>query len=240
MNNIGLRIGISTDVQTYSPLVLCMLIVMCNMRRIVCIESLIILAGLATILICYNAGIAEGSIQVIIRLIVPAAVLLVVGNINISSDLIQRCIIRLFLANSIVAIGEMLFHTHLIGWMESTYNDGKFVSFDTSESFRSVAFLGGPISNATITMLINIFVLFSNVRHKFRYFILGTMALICYNSRVPFAINAFAFAMYVLIGLSTMKRRQRIAYMGTLFMLPVIYLALVATGIGGGAIIPYR
>ena len=130
------------------------------------------------------------------------------------------------LLNSCIAILEFILRIHLIGWHETAYNDGNVVIYDKFSSFRSVALFGSPLSNALITTILNAFILFSNIKEKRKYiiFFIGCIAVLCFNARTAFFMNAFVLFMYILKNYKTYNWAYKI---GIIFGLSVIVIGFI-------------
>lgn len=114
---------------------------------------------------------------------------------------IKRLIIVLFIANSLIAIYERLTLQNFFS-LDLAYKDSDFsIESDMyADLFRSTALLGHPLTNALITSIIMGFILISNIKttSKYALYILGFIALMCFNARGSILLSSLSFIFYIL------------------------------------------
>lgn len=87
--------------------------------------------------------------------------------------------------------------------------------------------MGGPLANAELTCIINGFLLFSSIKKKYKLFFLGTIAILAYNARTSFFMNAAIFVLYSIINFHSFSNRQKRLLIGAMFLLVVAVSLIV-------------
>lgn len=134
-----------------------------------------------------------------------------------------------------MAILERIIGHNILGWSGGIMD----LSSQNIGGFRSTALLGHPLNNALIVSTMMSFILFSQIklRLKLVLWVLGYLAILCFNTRSSIVGNAMIFATYFLYTLfmdKTIKHRDK----KTLIFLSIcIFFALMivitTTQIGG-------
>lgn len=232
--NIGQRLGLDRNLANDCLLVFAVLLIMLMGRvgKLMHPPYLYVTAGfVATLLMRYHQGIMSNSFQPLLNLLLPVLVLVVVMQIRARKERMQKVLVNLFIVNSCIAIIEFITKTHVIGWVENTYTGG-YVQFDDAQ-FRSVALWGGPLANAELTCCINGFLLYSSIKKKYYLFFLGTLAIMAYNARTSFYINAAVFALYSITNFHNFKAKQKRLLAGLLVAVAVtVPFILLHTNMG--------
>lgn len=189
------------------------------------------LASIVVIGIRIYLGMFEETIQTLFCVIFPALfyMLIVHDEGNRKNQLYVRDILlSFFIINSSIAIIEMLVRSHLIGWVDSTYSEGVKI-YAANSTFRSVALAGAPLNNALLTTILNLYILFSDIKikKKFLLFGLGYVAILAFNARAAIVVNAIAFFFYYIKEFSHLSMRQKgfslfallFLFLGVLFLI---------------------
>ena len=169
--NIGQRLGIEDKFVYYFLLIFSMLYIMMKGKLGEMFHSpvaYVIFCVAITIVIRISKGIMADSFLVLLNVLFPPLILFVIQQMELPKLRMQKVFINIFIINSLIAIFEFVIKSHVIGNYDSTYTEG-YVTFSSSE-FRSVALLGGPLANAEITLILNVFLLFSNYKKKYKLF----------------------------------------------------------------------
>ena len=226
--NIGQRIGIDPKLVTYFLLTYSLLYIIVKGRLKVFFHSsfaIVALCVVLTALMRFYRGIMADSFLTLMNLLFPALLLFLFKQIRVTQYEIRKVIINVFVVNCCIAILEFIMKSHIIGWYEGGYTEG-FISYEDSV-FRSVALLGGPLANAEITCIINGFLLFSSINKKYKLFFLGTIAILAYNSRTSFFMNAAIFILYSIINFHSFSTKQKRLLIGSMFLIMVVVSLLV-------------
>lgn len=134
-----------------------------------------------------------------------------------------------------MAILERIIGHNIFGWSGGIME----LSNQNIGGFRSTALLGHPLSNALIVSTIMSFILFSQikVRLKLILWVLGYLAILCFNTRSSIVGNAMIFATYFLYTLFIDKTIEHKEKKILIFLSLCIFLALIivitTTQIGG-------
>lgn len=218
--NIGQRLGIEDKLVYYFLLIFSMLYIMMKGKLGEMFHSpvaYVIFCVAITIVIRISKGIMADSFLVLLNVLFPPLILFVIQQMELPKLRMQKVFINIFIINSLIAIFEFVIKSHVIGNYDSTYTEG-YVTFSSSE-FRSVALLGGPLANAEITLILNAFLLFSNYKKKYKLFFLGTLAILAYNSRTSFFMNAVIFMLYSIINFHSFTKKQKRLLVGAMFFI---------------------
>lgn len=218
--NIGHRLGIDSKLVNYFLLIFSFLYILIKEKAGVLFHStfgIVLYCAVITVIMRVSEGIMADSFQVLMNLLFPALIVFVIRLMKTTKNEMQGIIIKMFIVNSFVAIFEFILKSHLIGWYEAGYTEG-YISYQDS-AFRSVALLGGPLANAEITCMINAFVLFSNIKNKYKLFCLGTLAILAYNARTSFFMNAAIFVLYAISNFHNFSLKQRKMVLGAMILI---------------------
>lgn len=226
--NIGQRLGIDPKLVTYFLLVYSLLNIIFKGWLKLLFHTplvLVVLCVVIAVLMRLSMGIMGNSFLVLMNLLLPALLLFLFEQINVSRRNVKKVLLNIFVLNSCIAIVEFVMKSHAIGWYETAYVDG-YVSFDDS-TFRSVALFGGPLTNAELTCIINGFLLFSNIKMKYKLFFLGTVAILAFNARTSFFMNAAIFVLYSIINFHSFSNKQKRLLIGSMFLIMVVVSLIV-------------
>jgi len=98
-----------------------------------------------------------------------------------------------------IALLEFVMKEHVFGWVESTYARG-IVSYAGAGNFRSVALVAGPLENALCITVMMLFYLFGrsySMKRKTMLWLLGLVAVFCFNARMAVVVNLLGMALYI-------------------------------------------
>lgn len=221
--NIGQRLGLDARWVSYGLLAFATLYIMVKGKmRQFCRTPLamVALCFVATVVMRFYEGIMADSVLVLLNLLLPVLLLFVVQQTGTAQHKMTKVMLTVFVVNCCMAIVEYATKSYIIGWYEGAYTEG-FVTADTS-AFRSVALWGGPLANAEITCIINGFLLFSSVKKKYKLFFLGTIAILAYNARTSFFMNAAIFGLYSIINFHSFTNRQKRLLIGAMLLTAVV------------------
>ncbi len=126
---------------------------------------------------------------------------------------INRFLYCFFIIECSLAILEFTIQQHIFGWVDITYAKG-LVKYGTQAGFRSVALLKGPLNNALVVTVMMLFYLFDSnlpLKRKIPLWLLGLVAIFCFNARTAIAINLSSLFIFICKGIldSTAKNRSR-------------------------------
>lgn len=100
--------------------------------------------------------------------------------------LLKKGILSFFIAECIIAILEKVLHINF------------FYTGVEEDVFRSYAFLGHCLQNAHIVSILMCFILFSNIKYKYYYLLIGEISMLCFESRSCTVYWIIAFLVYLL------------------------------------------
>lgn len=123
------------------------------------------------------------------------SILLQYYNTYINKTKVIKFIYFFFYIECGIAIIEKIFMIHLFPQVGIA---GDLFDLDYSGEFRSTALLGHPLANATVITLILSFILLSNkpFKRKLLYWLLGFLAILCFNTRMAIVLNIGVFTIY--------------------------------------------
>lgn len=184
-------------------------------------------------------GARMAVLQILGAPIIYAAIPKLNYKLNKSNVILWRklliAIFIFYIIETGMAILERIIGHNILGWSGGIMD----LSNQNAGGFRSTALLGHPLNNALIVSTMMSFILFSQIklRLKLILWVLGYLAILCFNTRSSIVGNAMIFATYFLYTLfmdKTIKHRDK----KTLIFLSVcIFLALMiiitTTQIGG-------
>lgn len=150
---------------------------------------------------------------------------------------IRHLIIALYIINSSLALLERLTLQTLFPLNLAYENSDFTIANDLySDLFRSTALLGHPLSNALITAVVMGFILISDLKnsHKYALYLLGFVALLCFNARGAMLISGLSFIIYVLYNLTNAKMKFSSKLNIVIFMLICIAIVVYLLGEGYG------
>lgn len=193
-------------------------------------EFYILLVSVFILIVRYYLGMFEETIQTLFCAILPALLyMMIVHNEDDEENrqLTRRILLIFFVVNSCLAILEMFARTHLIGWYDVSYSEG-FIVYDSPSDFRAVALAGSPLNNALLTTIMNLYILFSNIKlkNKLLLFVLGFLAVLAFNARTATVVNVMALVLYYIKDFKNFSLKQRIYSLigALLFLCCVVYL----------------
>ena len=192
----------------------------------------IVISAFIWLFVRYLLGIRGEYMGMVYILTLPAFLITVfphnlsINNIELKI-ILTRLLSYIYLAECLIAIVEYVLQSHIFGWADTTYHKG-LVHFDTASGFRSVALLGSPLNNALIVTTMMLFYLFNDdipFIRKISLWILGLVAIFCFNARSAIIINLMSFVIYI-VG-QTMKRNRiggRHHALFTIIVLTIVWL----------------
>ena len=149
---------------------------------------------------------------------------------------IQHLIIALYIINSLLALLERL-TMQVFFPLDLAYTTFDFFIEENINLFRSCALLGHPLSNALITATIMGFILISDLRNSYKYslYMLGLVALLCFNARGALLISGLSFIIHVLYSLTNakMKFSSKLNIVILMLICVAIVVYLLGEGYGG-------
>lgn len=102
---------------------------------------------------------------------------------------ISKLIINLYTINCIISILERILRHNFLG--DVYIGDGNY-------EFRSIGFYGHPLQCAIITLIVYSFILYSDIKNKLFYLIIGCITIFCYNGRTAILTLLLITALYFL------------------------------------------
>lgn len=228
--NIAVRLGVSRNIFNYFLLAIWVFYMLMFTPKFSKhkTELLILLSSVIILAIRYYLDMFEESVQTLFVVIFPALLYMVI--VRNENDLklqlyIRKILIVFYVVNSFMAILEYITRSHVIGWVDIVYSEG-FLTFASYSDFRAVALAGSPLSNALLTTILNIYILFSDIKEKNKYtlFCLGLVAVLAFNARVAIVINAIALILYYMKNFSSLKLGKRILSLVGLFVILLFFL----------------
>ena len=149
---------------------------------------------------------------------------------------IQRLIIVFYVINSLLALIERL-TMQIFFPLDLAYTSFDFFIEEDFNLFRSCALLGHPLSNALITAIIMGFILISELKNSYKYtlYMLGFVALMCFNARGSMLMSGLSFVVYIIYNLSRnkVKASTKLNLAILVFICIITVLALFEAGYGG-------
>lgn len=149
---------------------------------------------------------------------------------------IRHLIIALYIINSLLALLERL-TMQIIFPLDLAYTTFDFFIEENINLFRSCALLGHPLSNALITATIMGFILISDLKNSYKYplYMLGLVALLCFNARGAMLISGFSFIIHVLYNFinAKMKFSSKLNLVILMLICIVTVVYLLDEGYGG-------
>lgn len=152
---------------------------------------------------------------------------------------IRRALIRIFFSayvlNCVWAILERIFLTNVFEAQGST--DVEFEALGVL-AFRSNGIYGHPLYNALVTSIGMVFLLTSNIKGKIKYslWLLGMIALFCFNARTAILINIASMAFHIahiIFGRTTSARRKLMLLLGATIVTVLLYNLITKFNLGG-------
>lgn len=151
-------------------------------------------------------------------------------SINKNLSKIRNLIILLYIINSILSIIERLTLQNFFP-LQLAYKNSDFTIENElyANLFRSTALLGHPLSNALITSIIMGFILISNFKNSYKYilYILGIIALLCFNARGAMLLSGLFFAIYIFSNLM----RKNVTLSSKLYLSLIVICCIIIVAI---------
>ena len=155
-----------------------------------------------------------------------------------TSSNIRNILVALFITNSCIAIVERVIGTNFFPFTLVLGGDDLTMEYDDISEFRSTALLGHPLSNALCTTIVMSFILISKMPEgrKYMLFMLGYIAILCFNTRSSILAWGGFIAIYMANKIwdkeYAIRKKVGMIIIGILGMLAVVYL-IFNTGLGG-------
>ena len=182
----------------------------------------------------------EGTRAIVMILIGPpillSAVILGIKRGIKQLSIIKRMFLIFYLLETSIAIVERLLGINIFPWStDNIFN----IQFDGITEFRSTGLHGHPLQNALIVSIYMTFILISNIklRNKLSLWLLGFIAIACFNTRAALVGNTLLLATYFFHSIffnknfSTKLKKQIICI--SLLMLSFIPILLIKFNLGG-------
>lgn len=152
-------------------------------------------------------------------------------------NVIQVLILSFFIANSTLAIYERMTN-YLFFPYYSAGEATEFISLDYLNMFRSTALRNHPLGNALLTSVILSFIVISDriaVKWKACLFLLGYVALMCFNARASMMIVPGLLLLYILynIMVDNVAHISKIKLILAVLAFSIVGIYLFDLGFGG-------
>lgn len=112
---------------------------------------------------------------------------------------VLQYLLLLFVLECLLAIYERI--THSLIFPYSLYKINDVNGLTDGEWFRANSLLGHPLTNAFVVSVLMSFILVSNLRKKIKIslYLLGCVAILCFNARGALLFNAFFYFIYTIL-----------------------------------------
>lgn len=153
--------------------------------------------------------------------------------------IIAKVLFFFFIFNSLIAFVERISGYHLLGFLDVQSGALRDFTDDIAggHSFRSVALLGHPLSNALMTTIIMTFVLFSELKSiiKLSFWFICFLGIVCFNARAAMATNAIILIIYIVNTSFSNKIHDENKFVRLLIPIIIMFICLsvyLFTGMG--------
>lgn len=209
-------------------------IFLCGLNRILKYKiEVTIIAYLIFVMIFNRLTGRDMGIWSISSILLPPVFSIIINELSgrINYRYLNKMVLTFFVINSVMAIFERVIHRCIfpdLGWdLEASF---------VAEGFRSYALCGHPLSNSSITLMFMNFILISPLKRnkKLRYWSLGLMALMCFNSRFTLVIAVLMFAAFLVKEIVFVRTKLRNKIMYIMFVVMSIPVVMYLFSIGWG------
>lgn len=143
---------------------------------------------------------------------------------------VQNIVLFFYLLDCIIAITERVLRYNFIQ-MESIFeNDNIYFELLT---FRSAGILGQQLQDSLFVATVMLFLLISNIRYKYVLWLIGFIAILCFNSRFATVISVCYFFLHILINKNISYKKKILIVISTIPVAMVFY-NVMASGVLGG------
>ena len=184
----------------------------------------------------YNVFIVrgEGSRQISLLLCSPPLLLACFPRDTIRTkilwDSLFKVLIMFFIVECSIAILERIFQINFFPWSQNEKGVVIAETFDNVKVFRSCALLGHSLQNALTVSTIMSFILVSKLKDTYKYslWLLGYIAILCFNTRTSIVGNILILLVYSFVQVFGMgKKKTTFSFTSLLRIIPVIALIAV-------------
>lgn len=233
--NVLTSMGVQQDSKIYIQAIIgaILLFVICR-KSDVKWERYILGLWVVLLLFRYFMGMLNEAVQYSMHLIIPALLSLALPD-KISSVSDRRLYLfafRLLMAYFFLEVGigvyEYLTKTHVFLWVDSTYESHLYRIQN-----RPAGLSGSPLMNSWILAAINLCILFSSLRSKYKVmgFAVCLVGLLVYQGRMALLFSIIAFLLF--IGKEMKHHKITLSQFAVIILIiGILYIALYQTQIG--------
>ena len=147
-----------------------------------------------------------------------------------NKDRYLQFLLVFYIVLCVLSILERVFTQHLFTFNVDAEEFG-FIYYGDS-MFRSFGLIGHPLQNALVVSTIMSFILISKIRYKYWLWLLGYVAILCFNTRSSIFGNAALLIVYSLYENLSKKGSPKIFLFATFFIV-MTYISIYYIGLGG-------
>lgn len=231
--NVLSTLGIPSEYITYILLVIGFFIIIRSRNSFKSIEWKITLLFLFLLGFRYFTGILPESFRYACNLVIPCLVSFALPNTMSATNkkiyiLAFKLLCLFFAAEIIIATYETITHSHLLTWIDSTYES----HLDKIKT-RPIGLVGAPLASSHILATLSFFILNSPLKQKYKYTLwsINLIGLLLYQGRMGILFTIIYFIFYMFIELK--NRQISIArFTGIMTTICLITIILLSLGLG--------
>lgn len=223
-------IGIDYTQYTYMILIISSLYVIGGGKSI---ERSILFLFVALVLYRWYVGILPESFRYACNLVMPCIISfalpdkMFVGNRSLYR-LAFKLFLLFFLLEVLIAAYETFTHTHLLTWIDSSYDSHLY-----KVQSRPIGLTGAPLAGSHILACLSFFILNLPLKKKYKFYLWGFnfLGILFYQGRVGIVFSLLYFLFYMLCEL----RNKRIKVSSFIFLLilgGVFVISMFSVGFG--------
>lgn len=228
--NILSTLGIPSEFITYILLILGFFVIIKSRNSFKSIEWKIVLLFLLLIIFRHFNGILPESFRFACNLVMPSLISFALPNNLLPTNkkvyaLAFKLFCIFFIAEITIAIYETITHSHLLTWIDTTYE-----SHLNRIQTRPIGLVGAPLASSHILAIFSFFILNSPLKNKYKYtlWLVNLIGLLLYQGRmgIVFAIVYFTFYMFIEVKHRKISLSKFISIMTIICLIIIILLSL--------------
>lgn len=231
--NVSTTIGVPSEYLMYVLLLLSTFLVLKEKELRKSITGSIFLLFITLLIFRYFTGVFENSFRISCNLVLPCLIVAALsGRVRSNNKSLYIWAFKLlccfFVLEIVIAAYETATHTHLLTWIDSSYE-----SHLNRIQDRPVGLAGSPLSNAQIMACLSFFILNSSLKDKYKYCLWGTnfIGILLYQGRMAIVASLLYFAYHMFVKVKSGKS-QLINIIGIFIVIGSFVVVMFEMGLG--------
>ena len=231
--NVSTTIGIPSEYLMYVLLLLSTFLILKEKRLRKSIIGSIFLLFITLLIFRYFTGIFDDSFRISCNLVLPCLIVAalsgrVQGNNRSLYTWAFKLLCCFFVLEIVIAAYETVTHTHLLTWIDSSYETHLNRIQD-----RPIGLVGSPLSNSQTMAFLSFFILNSPLKDKYKYCFWGAnfIGILLYQGRMAIVASLLYFVYYMFVKIKS-RKSQLINIIGIFIIIGSFVVVMFEMGFG--------